>query len=98
MNLKLEFTLSDNYLNRQENESIESKESKIIFKGGDIGRSPKPNQVFDEFKFFSKDSNTEILILIISPLPNLDWKIIDKSDTPNNLDLYELTITNEDLK
>jgi len=70
----------------------------MIFEGGVIGLSPKPNEVFNEFKFYITDSNTETLILTISPILNSDWTIIDNSDTPKNFDLFELRITNENLK
>ncbi|MCH4554131.1 hypothetical protein [Aestuariibaculum lutulentum] len=97
-NLKLEFTLSDDYSNKQESEIIQSKGSKMIFEGGVIGLSPKPNEVFNEFKFYTTDPNTETLILTISPILNSDWTIIDNLNTPKNFDLFELRITNENLK
>lgn len=72
-----------------------------IFQDSIIGTNPAPENSFSEISFFDATVDDTDAILILDPINNEDWEIIEQTffDDSNTLALttYQLTITNEDL-
>ena len=78
---------------------VTRNDSKLLFSYGDIGINPLPSDAFTEIQFYELSNSFTDPLLVISPISNDNWNILDQNLEENGFGLtdFELVIRDQDL-